>query len=81
MELCCRKGDPFQGLKEASCLTLKNELSEETQMLTKQETSLGKGALVASSRMREPRRTSLLCGSLGFYGDGVHFQVVYGQSF
>ena len=50
-------------------------------MLTKQETSLGKGALVASSRMREPRRTSLLCGSLGFYGDGVHFQVVYGQSF
>ena len=27
---CCRKGDPFQGLKLGSCLTLRNELSEET---------------------------------------------------
>ena len=28
---CCRKGDPFQGLKLGSCLTLGNELSEETR--------------------------------------------------
>ena len=42
---------------------------------------IGKGALVASSRIKEPRRTSLLCGSLGFYDDGVSFQVVSGQSF
>ena len=28
--LCCRKGDPFQGPKLGSCLTLRNELSEET---------------------------------------------------
>ena len=34
---CCRKGDPFQGLKLGSCLTLRNELSEETHVLTKQE--------------------------------------------
>ena len=34
---CCRKGDPFQGLKLGSCLTLGNELSEETRVLTKQE--------------------------------------------
>ena len=27
---CCRKGDPFQGPKLGSCLTLGNELSEET---------------------------------------------------
>ena len=27
---CCRKGDPFQGLKLGSSLTLGNELSEET---------------------------------------------------
>ena len=27
---CCRKGDPFQGLKLGSCLILRNELSEET---------------------------------------------------
>ena len=34
---CCRKGDPFQGPKLGSCLTLGNELSEETHVLTKQE--------------------------------------------
>ena len=40
--ICCRKGDPFQGLKLGSCLTLGNELSEETRVLTKQEILLGK---------------------------------------
>ena len=39
---CCRKGDPFQGPKLGSCLMLGNELSEETHLLTKQETLLGK---------------------------------------
>ena len=34
--------DPFQGLKLGSCLTLRNELSEKTRALTKQET-IGKG--------------------------------------
>ena len=41
--LCCRKGDTFQGLKLGSCLTLENELSKETHVLTKQEILLGKG--------------------------------------
>ena len=79
---CCRKGDPFQGSKLGSCLTLRNELSEETHVLTKQEILLGKGAWVESSKVREPRRTALqeAC-SLGFYGDGISFQVVFGQSF
>ena len=40
---CCRKADPFQGLKLGSCLTLRSELSEETHVLTKQEILLGKG--------------------------------------
>ena len=35
--ICCRKEDPFQGPKLGSCLTLGNELSEETHVLTKQE--------------------------------------------
>ena len=56
---CCRKGDPFQGLKVGFYLTLGNELSEETHMLTKQETLLGRGAWVESGRVREPRRTAL----------------------
>ena len=52
-------GDPFQGPKLGSCLTLGNELSEETHVLTKQEILLGKGTRVESSRVREPRRTAL----------------------
>ena len=63
LQYCGRKGDPFQGLKLGSCLTLRNELSEETYLLTKQEILLEKGTRVESSRVREPRRTTLLCGS------------------
>ena len=42
---CCRKGDPFQGPRVGPCQTLRNELSKETQVLTKQEALLGRGAL------------------------------------
>ena len=42
---CCRKEDPFQGPKLDSCLTLRNELSGETHVLTKQEILLGKRLL------------------------------------
>ena len=51
--------DPFQGPKLGSCLTLGNELSKETHVLTKQEILLGKDSRVESSRVREPRRTAL----------------------
>ena len=47
---CCRKEDPLQGPKLGSCLTLGNELSEESDVLTKQEILLGKGTQVESSR-------------------------------
>ena len=57
---CCRKADPFQGLKLGSCLTHGNELS---YLLTKQEILLGKGTQGESSRVREPRRTALPRGS------------------
>ena len=56
---CCRKRHPFQGPRVGSCLTFRNELSEETHVLTKQETLLGRGAQEKSSRVREPRRTAL----------------------
>ena len=59
MHRCCRKGDPFQGPKLGSCLTLGNELSKETHVLTKQEILLGKGTRVESSRVRKTRRTAL----------------------
>ena len=67
---CCRKGDPFQGPKLGSCLTLRNELSKETCVLTKQEILLGKGTSVESSRVREPRRTAVPHG-LGFMVMGL----------
>ena len=75
----CRKGYPFQGPKLGSCLTLGNELSKETHVLTKQEILLGKGTWVESRRVREPR--SRLACSLGFYGDGISFRVVFSRSF
>ena len=46
-----------------SCLTVRNELSEETHVLTKQETLLGRGTWVESRRVREPWRTALPRGS------------------
>ena len=69
---CFRKWDHFQGPKLGSCLTLGNELSEETHVLTKQEILLRPGSRVENSRVREPRRPAL--PHLRFYGDGL----VYG---
>ena len=60
---CCRKKDPFQYPRVGPCLIFGNELSEETHMLTKQETLLGRGAQVEISRIGEPRRTVLPLGS------------------
>ena len=40
----CKEKAPFQGPRVGSRLTFRNELSEETQVLTEQETSLGRGA-------------------------------------
>ena len=57
--LLLQKGGPKLG----SCLTLGNELSKETHVLTKQEILLGKGTQVDSSRVRAPRRTALPHGS------------------
>ena len=53
----------LQGLKLGFCLTLGNELSEETHLPTKQKILLGKGTQVESSRVKEPRRTALPRGS------------------
>ena len=39
-----------------SCLTLGSEVSEDTHVLTKQKTLLGRGAQAENSGMRELRR-------------------------
>ena len=54
-----QEGGPFQAPKLGSCLTLGNELSKETHVLTKQEILLGKDTQAESRRVREPRRTAL----------------------
>ena len=43
-----------------SCLTLRNELSEETHVLINQSALLGRGIWVESSRVREHKRMALL---------------------
>ena len=76
------EGGPLQGPKLGSYLAPGNELPEETHALTRQEIVLGKGTRVESSRVRESRRTAVLCGlQSGFYGDGISFRVVLSQSF
>ena len=60
MDKLLQEGEPFQGPKLGSSLTLRNELSQETHVLKKQEILLGKGAQVESRRVREPKRTALL---------------------
>ena len=54
-----QEGDTFHGLRVGSCLTLGSELSEETHVLTEQESLLGRSIWVESRRVREPRRTTL----------------------
>ena len=55
--LLSQEGNHFQGPRKGSCLTLGNELSEKTHVLTKPETLLGRDAQVDCSGVREPRRT------------------------
>ena len=59
----CAEGAPLPGPKSGLLSNTWNELSEETHVLTKQEALLGKGAWAEGSRVREPRRTALPCGS------------------
>ena len=61
---CCRKGDLFQDLRVGFCLTVGNELSDETQKLTKQKPLLGRGTWTANRRLRETGRSALPCDSL-----------------
>ena len=78
-----QKGDLFQGPRVGSCLTLGNELSEETHVLTKQETLLGRGARAV--REQQGKGTQENCSAMGltvscFMAMGLAFWVVSGQS-
>ena len=63
--LCCRKGDPFQGPRVGSSLTLRNELSQETRA-DKARDVIGKGRLGGEQEgtgIQEDRSTTWLAVS------------------
>ena len=70
-EFCCSRGT-LSRAQVGACLTLRNQLSEETHMLTKHEALLGRGAWAESRRVGNPggRLCHVAC-NLGFYGEGV----------
>ena len=71
-----QEGPPHPGPEGGLFPTLKSELSKESTVLTKRETS-GKGTWVESRRIKGLRRTALPHDSRsGVYGDGVRFLVV-----
>ena len=76
-----QEGGPLPGPENGLLTNTGNELLEETHVLTKQKTLLARGTWAERSRAREPRE--LLCPkapNLQFYGIGVSFWVVSGQS-
>ena len=60
--LTLQEGGRLPGPESGPCLILRNELSEETCVLTKEETLLGRGPQLQNSRVREARRTALTHG-------------------
>ena len=61
--------------------TFRNELSEETHELTKQENLLRRGAWAKSSRVRGPRRTALPHVTVSDFTVMVLVSRLSGQSF
>ena len=81
-----KMGDHFQDPRVGSCLTLGNELSKETHVLTKQETLLGRGTWVEQEGKGTQENCSAMqfaaFGSrrLGLYCDGISLWVFFSQS-
>ena len=75
-------GGPLQGPKSGLLSNTRERIVQGDTCLTEQEILMGKGTWVESSRLREPRRTALPCGSqFRFCHDGISLQVVFSQSF
>ena len=79
---CCRKGDPFQGPKMGSCLTL--EMRCLRRHICWQSNRLYWEGMPMLRAVGWGNPEELFCHmvhSLGLYGGGISFQVVFGQSF
>ena len=70
---CCKKGNPFPGPRAGSCLTLRNELSEETYICWQSKRPYWEG--VARWRVAGSPRGPLCHGAqdLKFHGKRVSF--------
>ena len=79
--LLVKEGDPFQGLRVGFCLTLGNELSEETHMLTKQETLLERAAQAERLGKGTQEDCSTTRSQSQVLWDGVSVRTVSSQSF
>ena len=75
-----QEGGPLPGPETGSCLTLGNELSEETHVLTKQEILLESALEWRAEGEGSQENCSAEWLSLGFYGDGINFRGVFSQS-
>ena len=73
---------PYRAPKVGSCLTLRKELSEETRADIARD-FIGKGHPGGEQSGKGTQENLLCCvaRSLGFYGDGISFRVVFDQSF
>ena len=82
MSNCCRKGEaPYRTPRAGSCLTLRDELSEETHA-DKARDFIGKGHPGGEQEGKGTQENcSAAARSLEFYGEGISFQVVFGPSF
>ena len=69
---CSRKG-----LRVDSCLTLRNELSKETHILTKWKTLLQTRTWSENCRVREPRRAALPCTLMWKRSEGLHSELLW----
>ena len=77
-----KEGDPFQGPRVGSCLTLRNELSEETHSCRQSKRLYWEGEprWRAGGQGSPGGLLSHVARSLGFCGDEISFRAVSGQS-
>ena len=76
-----QEGGPFQGPKLGSCRTLGSELSEETHVWQSQRFYWERAPTWRAVGEGNPEQLCHTAHSLGFYGDGISFWVVFSQSF
>ena len=74
-----QEGGPLPGPNTGLLSNTRKWIVQGDTCADKPRDFIGKGHPGGEQEVREPRRTAL--PRLGFYGDGISFRVVFGQSF